>query len=175
MTDGDLGRPTPCDEFDVAALRGHLLAVMSRIARIGEVGDVAGEASIVDAVPAEDWSAAWAEAAHRAQRAWADEARLDATVTVPWAQLPGRIALAIYTSEITVHTWDLLVAIGRAAAFDDRVVEMCLASMRFGLPAEGRDDGITPFASVVSVSDDAPLIDQLVAWTGRNPAWLAAA
>ena len=33
------------------------------------------------------------------------------------------------------------------------------------------DASTTPFAAAVEVPDDAPLIDRLVAWNGRDPAW----
>jgi len=41
--------------------------------------------------------------------------------------------------------------------------------MQMGLPAEPRDGA--PFGPVQSVPDDAPAIEQLVAWCGRTPAW----
>ena len=52
-------------------------------------------------------------------------------------------------------------------------MEVALATMQMGLPAEGRraDPVRRP---VQPVADDAPAIDRLVAWTGRNPAWSAA-
>ena len=36
-----------------------------------------------------------------------------------------------------------------------------------GLPADGRAE--VPFDEVVEVGPDAPLIDRLVAWNGRDP------
>jgi len=87
-------------------------------------------------------------------------------------------------SEVTVHTWDLATATGQAPAWDPHVLEAAFASIRGGLPAEDRQaifDAIAqqmpperrapgpPFANAVPVPDDAPLLDRLVAWTGRTP------
>ena len=45
---------------------------------------------------------------------WADDARLDALVTVPWGRVPGRAAVWGYMREALVHGWDLAVATGQA-------------------------------------------------------------
>ena len=42
--------------------------------------------------------------------------------------------------------------------------------MRGKLPAAERPPGV-PFADAVPVPDDAPVIDRLVAWQGRDPHW----
>jgi hypothetical protein len=83
--------------------------------------------------------------------------------------------LLIYLNEIIVHTWDLAVATGRAPQWDDEILEVAYAAIQRGLPADGRSvtgdgsDGGSPFAPVVDVAGDAPLIDRLVAWNGRRP------
>jgi uncharacterized protein (TIGR03086 family) len=87
---------------------------------------------------------------------------------LPFGTLPGAAALAMYTGEITTHTWDLAVATGRPPVWDDDVVSGALAAVGRGLPAE-RGPGI-PFAPPVPVPDDAPVIDRLLAWQGRDPA-----
>jgi uncharacterized protein (TIGR03086 family) len=75
----------------------------------------------------------------------------------------------MYTGEVSTHTWDLAVATGQAPAFDDAVVTRALAAVHRKLPAE-RGPGI-PFAPPVPVPDDAPAVDRLVAWQGRDPRW----
>jgi uncharacterized protein (TIGR03086 family) len=103
--------------------------------------------------------------------AWADDATLDHIVSLPWATLPARVLVAIYLSEISNHTWDLAVATGQQPAFDQDAIEIALAAMQMGLPAEPRDQ--VPFGPVQPVADDAPAIERLVAWCGRTPAWTA--
>ncbi|QWF84694.1 hypothetical protein [Amycolatopsis sp. CA-230715] len=54
---------------------------------------------MIDGVDDHGWVDAFALARGEAERAWADDEKLDSTVTLPWATLPGRIALDAYTHE----------------------------------------------------------------------------
>jgi hypothetical protein len=56
-----------------------------------------------DGVPDDGWLAAYAVARARVTAAWADDARLDALVEVPWGKVPGRVALSGYVQEILTH------------------------------------------------------------------------
>ena len=173
---------TPCADFDVAVLTGHVLAVLQRVAIIGRGGDPNLAPRVVTDVDAADVVAEFDRLAADAEQAWSDNAVLGSIVTVPWTKLPGAVALMIYLSEVTVHTWDLATATGQQVAWNDGAVAMSLAAMRQGLPAEGRmqdydesiaagagGDLIAPFSAPRAVAPDAPLISQLVAWTGRQP------
>jgi uncharacterized protein (TIGR03086 family) len=181
---------TPCTAYDVRAMLGHLLAVMHRLAAVGAGGspfDVPQVVELGDDATVDEWGAAWTEAAHRVQEVWTAEV-LDHLITVPWAQLPGRVTMAIYTNEVTVHTWDLATATGQSPDWHEPTIAAAYEAIRIGLPAEGRtasfdaaisqmDESVrdevvaegTPFAEVVDVAGDAPLIDRLVAWNGRHP------
>ena len=163
--------PTPCESMNVGQLFGHLIGAFQRLAAAarGDEDPFGGSFHpIVTTVAADQWSDAWTEVAHEVQAAWTDPALLAALITLPFATLPGAVVLGIYTSEVTVHTWDLAKATGQHPAWDDEVVASALAVMRIGLPAEPRG-GEFPFGGVVPVPANAPLIDQLVAWNGRDP------
>ena len=106
------------------------------------------------------------------------------TVVLPWATMTGAEMLGMYVSEITTHTWDVATATGqdpdvgrcRVPAWRSR---RCTAICRWPTatpmweafkahaPANFQFD--PPFANAVAVPVDAPLIDQLVGWTGRQP------
>jgi hypothetical protein len=102
---------------------------------------------------------------------------------LPWATDSGANALLGYVSEITVHTWDIAQGTGQRPEWDDETAERALRLMHQWLPGEhraeafaevGRQMGLDadaphPFAAVVSVPDDAPAIERLVAWNGRRP------
>jgi uncharacterized protein (TIGR03086 family) len=117
----------------------------------------------------------------RATDAWRDDAALDRPMALPWIQGSGAEVLTSYFSELTVHTWDLAQATGQQPHWDDIVVTAALEARPI-LPAENRralfeeisaamglDDVAIPFAEAVPVPDDAPAIDRLVAWNGRDP------
>ena len=88
-----------------------------------------------------------------------------------------------------VHTWDLANATDQQPIFDDGAVQLALDVYREILPAEGRQEmfdaifatmpeemqpeevrGPAPYAMAVPISANAPLIEQLAAHQGRNPA-----
>jgi uncharacterized protein (TIGR03086 family) len=180
-----LDRPTPCDEFDVRTLLGHLTAVLHRISNLGRGGSVFDTPEGTTEIPDDGWLATWTGAAHELEDVWSDGALVERTYELPWATLPGSGLLAMYTSEITVHTWDLAKATGQKPDWDDAVVGVSLALMERVLPEaeerrksydetaarmpEGRREFKPPFADAVSVPPGAPAIDRLVAWTGRHP------
>ncbi len=181
-----LGSPTPCGEFDTRTLLGHLVSVLHRVAAIGRQEDPFSVDEVTTDVTDDGWHAAWLDAAHDVQTAWTDDATLARMVHLPWATLPGGPTLAMYTSEITVHTWDLAQATGQRPVWNDQAVTVSIEAMRQGLPAgdrqavldaaranmpAGMEDFPSPFANAVEVPPDSAGIDRLVAWTGRNPAW----
>jgi uncharacterized protein (TIGR03086 family) len=174
-----LADPTPCTDMDVRTLLAHLVGVLDRIAALGNGNDPFA----VTEVPVADdrWSDAWKESAKRAADAWSDDAVLERPMALPWIEGNGAEVLASYFSELTVHTWDLATATGQQPDWDETVVTAALEARQI-LPAENRralyeeistamglDDVAVPFAEAVPIHDDAPAIDRLVAWNGRNP------
>ncbi len=174
-----LTAPTPCTEMDARAMIGHLVGVLDRIAALGRGEDPFAVAE--SPAPDDRWSDAWASSARSAIEAWSDDAVLERHMALPWIQGNGATVLTSYFSELTVHTWDLATATGQRPDWDDAVVTTALAS-RDILPAANRralfekisaamglDEVAIPFAEAVLVSDEAPAIDRLVAWNGRDP------
>ena len=163
-----LGLPTPCDKYDVRALLSHMVGGLNRIAIVGEGGDALAIPARADGVPDDGWPDAYRAAAARVRAAWADDARLDAPVTVPWGTVPGRIAVSGYVQEILTHGWDLARATGQPTELDPELASWVLAVARRILPPEPRG-GEIPFGPVVPVPPDAGLYAQLAGWLGRQP------
>jgi uncharacterized protein (TIGR03086 family) len=174
-----LAAPTPCPEMDVRAMLGHLVAVLDRVAALGNDGDPF--AVTETNAPDDDWSGAWAASGVRAAEAWRDDAVLDRPMALPWIQGSGAEILTSYFSELTVHLWDLATATGQQPHWDDAVVTAALEARPI-LPAQNRravfeeisaamglDEVAIPFAEAVPIAVDASAIDRLVAWNGRDP------
>ncbi|HWE57801.1 MAG TPA: TIGR03086 family metal-binding protein [Acidimicrobiales bacterium] len=159
-----LADPTPCADFDVRGLMNHLVMVLRRVAAMGR-----GESpfSVTDQVDDGRWTDEWLTAAHQCQDAWTDE-RLTASIELPWTTMSGHDALAVYVSEVIVHTWDLAQATLQEADWPHPVLEAAYAALVPQMPATGRSDEI-PFADAVTVADDAPILDRLIAYSGRQP------
>ena len=177
-----LDNRTPCPEFDVRALLGHLVTVLRRVAALGR-GEDAFAPRVLAAVEGDAFHRAWIDAAVDVDEAWADDAVLDRTMVLPWAQRTGAATLVSYVNEVTVHTWDLATATGQRPAWDPEVLSLAFDGIRF-MPGQNRaamfravassmPPGLRnfadPFADAVPVPDDSPLIDRLVAWNGRRP------
>ena len=172
--------PTPCTDMNVRELLTHLIGVLDRVAALGNGED---PFAVTETALADDrWSDAWGESGSRAADAWSDDAVLERPMALPWIKGSGAEVLASYFSELTVHTWDLATATGQQPDWDDTVVAAALEVARQMLPAENRlalyaeisaargfDEVAVPFAAAVPISDDAPAIDRLVAWNGRDP------
>jgi|JI10StandDraft_1071094.scaffolds.fasta_scaffold369950_2 uncharacterized protein (TIGR03086 family) len=176
----ELHLPTPCDGFDVSGMLGHLEIVLRRVVALAEGADPMAMPETVP-TPADGWHANWLRWTDHVATAWADPAKLDEIMTLPWASGPGSALLATYIAELTVHTWDLAHALGREVAWDSDVVAAGLASYERVLPEANRDERFDavrvhmpagwqpPFANAVELPADAPAIDRIVAWTGRRP------
>jgi uncharacterized protein (TIGR03086 family) len=170
-----LDRPTPCDDWDVRALLGHLVGVHRRVAHVG----AGGHFSDIDSVPRVPDGRHVAElTAARADidRVWgldgADESVLDRELTVPWGTMAGRFVGFGYVQELTVHAWDLAAATGRTAELDDALAAAIEDTAHQVLPAKPRG-GPIPFGPPVPAASDAAPTTRLVAWLGRDPAFAA--
>ncbi|MEU6275576.1 TIGR03086 family metal-binding protein [Streptomyces populi] len=164
-----LESPTPCAEFDVRLLLSHMVGGTRRIAVIGEGGDGLAVRPFADGVPDDGWSAAYDGVRDRVRAGWADDARLDAPVRVPWGEVPGHVALAGYVMEAVTHTWDLSEALGRPLELDPELAGFALAIAERVLPDEGREDPELPFGAVAPAPEGADAYGRLAAWTGRRP------
>jgi len=179
-----LDLPSPCVEYSVKELLDHLVFVLHRVAALGRGDEAFAPKSITDAaMDREDWAPEWRAAAAEVESAWADDGVLDKLMVLPWATMTGAEVLSMYVSEITTHTWDLATATRQRPAWDEAVCRLGLAAMHRDLPMADRTpmweafrahapanmQFDPPFANAVAVPLDAPLIDQLVAWTGRQP------
>jgi uncharacterized protein (TIGR03086 family) len=160
--------PTPCTEYDVRALLSHVVGGLNRNAVMGEGGDGLAVAPRADGVPDDGWLAAYQTATARVRAAWADDAKLDALIEVPWGKVPGRIAISGYVQEILTHGWDLARATGQPAELDPELASWVLAVAQRILPPEPRG-GQIPFGPVVPVPPDVGVYAQLAGWLGRQP------
>ncbi len=168
----NLARPTPCSEFDVAALIEHMIFVANRVGHIGDGGHFADVEPVVLA-ELDDPAAAFVGAAAAIKEAWADAAKLPQMFELPWGPVPGFAALMAYTSEFAVHGWDLAKAVDiQFDPGDDRLAD-ALAGV-YNIPAEGRTDAGIPFDPVTEAPVGASNLERIAAWTGRDLSWSAA-
>jgi uncharacterized protein (TIGR03086 family) len=170
LTDGvpadRLTDPTPCAEWDVRGMLGHLVATVDRVRVIGEGGDPQTTPRVVEGIADDGWTDALSAAEDKMAAVWADDAVLDELVTVPWGRVPGRAAVWGYIREALVHGWDLAVATGQSPEADPVTAEAALAETKLVMPAEPRG-GPIPFAAPVAPRPEAGPTEQLANWCGH--------
>jgi uncharacterized protein (TIGR03086 family) len=131
VRDDQLSLPTPCGDWDVAALVDHLVAAPAKFVTM-----MRGEQP--------DWSAP----PPHVREGWGAEFRVHADdLTHAWHELDGDPPTppAWQVAEIAVHTWDLVAALGRSTdRLDPEVAETALGFMRASLKPEMRDPAFGP-------------------------------
>ncbi|HWF27381.1 MAG TPA: TIGR03086 family metal-binding protein [Mycobacterium sp.] len=156
----DTSRQTPCTEFDVAQLTGHLLNSITALG--GMVGAEFPERDESDSVESQVVAAA-----RPALDAWHRHG-LDGTVPFGKGEMPAKGACAILSLEFLVHAWDYAAAVGHEVNAPEPLSEYVLGLAHKVIRPELR--GSAGFDDPVDVPADAGGLERLVAFTGRNPA-----
>ncbi|MBN6039344.1 TIGR03086 family metal-binding protein [Amycolatopsis sp. 195334CR] len=158
--------PTPCTEWTVRDLLGHLVYEQLWApdlldgATVEQVGDRYDGEQLGDH-PVRRWETA-SRAARRAFEGTGRE-----TVHVSFGEIPLEDYGWQMTGDLAVHGWDLAVAIGAEYRVGDELAEDLLAEL--GPQVSGWQGGGI-FAAPVRTAPDATPSDRLVALLGRDPA-----
>ncbi len=155
----DMSRQSPCTEFNLTELTGHLL---NSIMAIG--GMAYADFSMRDHTESVERQVVGA--ARPALDAW-HRRGLEGSVPLGGNVMPARIAAAVLSVEFLVHAWDYAVTVGRDVDAADSLAEYVLELARELIRPEERSRA--GFDDPVEVPSDAGALDQLIAFTGRNP------
>jgi uncharacterized protein (TIGR03086 family) len=160
-----LALPTPCPQWDVRALLGHVLAVVERSALVAEGEPTPTGAQVVRIEPG-SWRHAFDASAARARSAWAGPQALTGTAAGPWGRISAPVALSGFVLELVAHAWDLAVGIGHPEPLDGELATAAMGIATRLAPAELRDAG-GAFGPAVSAPADADPATRLAAYLGR--------
>ncbi|WP_407840296.1 TIGR03086 family metal-binding protein [Streptomyces sp. DSM 116496] len=170
VPDARLADPTPCPDYAVGNLLGHLcgLAVAFRDAGRKDLGPTTDTApgTAVPTLPA-DWRGELPRVLGELAEAWTDPAAWTGMTRAGGVDLPGEIAGLVAVNELVIHGWDLARATGQAYAPDQAALETSYGFLVAAAEEEGSRGDI--FGPVVPVPDDAPLLDRAVGLSGRDP------
>lgn len=147
--------PTPCPDWDVATLTGHVFQVVAALDLAGHGRDI----------PADHWQ----------------RPRTGATIAPDWAappetidmggmRMPGETVVAMLVGDLVLHGWDLARATGQPFAPGADAVQATYAFLT-AFAEQGRGQGL--FGEPVPVPGDAPPLDRALGLSGRDPAWSA--
>jgi uncharacterized protein (TIGR03086 family) len=155
----DWTRPTPCEDFDVAALVEHMVRwSLTYAQRVGlsSPTDAEGEHRSGDGT------------GHPAAQLLRDVAPVIVTGYRSDSEGSRALPLGIVLLDYVGHTWDLAVATGQELRLPDSAVDRALAAGRSMLTPDVRGDSFGP---EVVVAADATGLERLVAFLGRDPGW----
>ncbi|MFE7368683.1 TIGR03086 family metal-binding protein [Streptomyces anulatus] len=193
VDDSRLDGPTPCPDYAVRELLGHLtgLATAFRDAARKDLG--ASTAVSPDAalpVLDDDWREVLPRRLEEVAAAWRSPDAWTGMTRAGGVELPGEVAGAVALNELVVHGWDLARSTGQPYAAGEAELRSCEALLApaeegpdgpegsddspkggsGGSPEDGSDgDGL--FGPPVPVPGDAPLLDRVIALSGRRPDW----
>ncbi|WP_092803185.1 TIGR03086 family metal-binding protein [Klenkia marina] len=156
----DWSSPAPVEGWTAADVVGHLVEWLpGLLAADGVVLDVEWTGD-----PAQDWSrhAAAVQALLDSPRA-AEPFTHQHLGTQPLGQAVDRF----YTTDVLLHTWDLARASGQDAGLDEAECAELLAGMQ---PMDEFLRSSGQYGPKVPVPDDAPAVDRLMGFLGRDPA-----
>ena len=164
LHDDELALPTPCEAMDVAGVVSHL-----DLGGRGFTG-IARRAADEPAPPfgpdrGPTWRRDVAAVLAGLADAWRDPAAWEGS-TDTGVELPNATWGLAALTEVVVHGWDVAHATGRALVFPDDVLRATLEHVRVFVP-------VAPVPALwgtpASLPDTTPLLDRVVAATGRRP------
>ncbi|MGH9304770.1 MAG: TIGR03086 family metal-binding protein [Acidimicrobiales bacterium] len=166
---GQLGSPTPCRKMDVSALIDHLVFAARRGAGLGR-GETPAAGATAPHLELSEATGLLGEARVDAKTAWADDASLERSITMPWGETyPGAALAGMYFGELATHSWDLAFATGNTSLLDDKLGAAALSCMQASIAPEHRTPEGEPFGPEVEAPDDATAWERLAAFMGRQP------
>jgi uncharacterized protein (TIGR03086 family) len=166
------GRPTPCADWAPRALLTHLILWTSYSLAARARGESVGQ-DLMDRDFAADpgFAADYRAQLDRALTAWADPAAWERSLDVMGSRTPAADVAALNIAEMVLHGWDLAAATGQAYTVSEPAAAAAMGAVEANADLFREYKG---FAEPVEVPSTAPVLDRLLALSGRDPAWTPA-
>ncbi|MGI6874085.1 TIGR03086 family metal-binding protein [Amycolatopsis sp. 3B14] len=167
-----LDNRTPCTEYDVRALLNHLLywgPWMAAALRREPAPAATGGERDVDLTQG-DWLGELCTLVDGIVDTCGRPGALDGTTKFGDAEMPAEMIAGMVLTEWVVHGWDLARATGRPLTVDPEVAAALHSSVE-ATAEQAREMKV--FGPAVPCADEAPVLDRLLALTGRDPGWRA--
>ena len=163
---------TPCPEWDVRTLLNHLILWTSYSAERRAHGESVSEELMAKDFAAEpDFAADYRAQLGRALAAWADPAAWERDLNVMGTPTPAADVASLLLAELVLHGWDLAAGTGQSYTVGDKAAEAALTAVAANAELFRQYKG---FAEPVPVAADAPVLERVLALSGRDPAWTPA-
>ncbi len=164
VTPEQLGDPTPCESWDVAALINHIVGAQHFF--------LAGLTGTPPAAPGDfaagDYLAAYDEVSAAVLAAFAADGVLESLITMPFGEMPGAAVMGLATNDTFQHGWDLAKATGQRTDLAPELAAALLVQARATISPTFRGPEGAPFGAEQEAPDGASTADQLAAFLGRS-------
>jgi len=117
---------TPCADFDVRSLLGHLIGTAHRGLATAAAHLDPGHPHVITNVPDDELASTYATLAASIREAWSRLAGTE-SVTAPWGSCTALEAARGFTVETVTHGWDLAIATGQPSDAPNGIAGRCLA------------------------------------------------
>jgi uncharacterized protein (TIGR03086 family) len=165
-----LAKPTPCTEWDVRSLLGHIVGTNTMFARAAR-GEPPAEGDPGDPL-GDDPPGAYRRSVEEAMEALHRPGVLEGTLKLPFGEMPAQFALGLHVVDNLVHRWDLATATGQDPGLDPETanfaLEFCQTNFAALPPEQVRGPG-KAFAAEVPWPEEGTAEERLVAFLGRHP------
>jgi uncharacterized protein (TIGR03086 family) len=162
--DDQFTEPTPCADWDVEALLGHLGTVLHHYTDLA-LGQSRGARGPVPVLIRGGHRQVFPSLASAAVAAWSQPGALERQCPHPMGKMPGSQALTIHISDVLLHGWDLAVATGQDDTIDPFLADLALATLRDVLLL---DDGRGRFFAPALTPQGSDIQSRLLAYAGRT-------
>jgi len=170
----DLTRPTPCAGWDLGALLAHM-TVQHQAFAASAVGQGADLETWHVRPLADDYRAAYAEAAQRVIAAFAAPDVLERTFALPeigpTVTVPGRQAVSFHFIDYVVHGWDVARALDRPFELPDDLLAAAVPVAEAVPDGERRRRPNASFAPRLEQPAEADHWSRILTLLGRSPQW----
>src|SRR3954451_22910255 len=168
VSDAEMANPSPCEGWTVRDVVNHITGGATMFALSVEHGKVADEELgrlMGGDNLGDDPKGAWNVAAEHALAAFERPDAMDAIVTLPFGEMPGRVALGIAVFDVLTHAVDIASSTGQQVQ-DLDLLETALAVGHQMVGPELRQPGVLDREQRVAA--DAPAEIRLLAFAGRR-------
>ncbi len=154
---------TPCEEWDVRRVVEHLVG-MNRVFAAMLAGEAPPQRG--DELSVDELAAGFRETSAALVQAFEQPGVLERSFVSPMGSATGAERLQIRLYDLLAHGWDIARATGQVVGLPEDAAEDALRFVRGQLSDEARPGR---FKTAEPTRDDAPAIDRLVAFLGRQP------
>jgi uncharacterized protein (TIGR03086 family) len=167
-----LGDPTPCEEIDVAGMLAHIIgfSVAFRDGAAKVEGPTTSTPPGPETLP-DDWRDQLPLRVEELAEAWRDPSAWEGETTVGGVTQPAPNIAGFANDELILHAWDLANATGQPYEVAAENLEAAWQLVSSFPDDPDARQGL--FGPRIPISDDAPLLDRVLAYAGRDPNWIA--